>query len=74
MSTYSLKECILEFVEPAAYQAMLKGNINRVSIFNIACRQAFKENSQTKYAEALRGFADILDETGVLHDSLHLAD
>jgi hypothetical protein len=65
-----LETAILHFIEPEAYFFMKKHNINRVTIFNQACRQAFINNDQSEYAEALRQYAIELDNEGILRDTL----
>lgn len=65
-----LESAILHFIEEDAYHLMKKHGINRVTIFNQACRQAFVNNDQSEYAHALRQYAIVLDNEGVLRDTL----
>jgi len=66
----SLNEAILHFIEEDAYNMMKKVGVNRVTIFNQACREAFVKNDQSEYAHALREYARKLDDTGILCDTL----
>lgn len=66
----NLMDAIQYFIEPDCYAMMRKVGVNRVTIFNQACREAFKKNDQTEYADALRAYANHLDETGILPEIL----
>lgn len=66
----TLQEAILHFIDTDAYAMMKKVGINRVSIFNMACREAFILNDQSEYAHTLRHFGVHLNNTGILLEEL----